>query len=131
VHIDRMASAWLIRGFIDPRARFKFVPARGYRPEPNELRFDMFDAEFTHEGDLCTFEVLLRAFALDDPALCAVSEIVHDIDLKEARFSRPETPGIEHLVAGIAWMHADDESRLAHGDAVFDALYRYFKRRKA
>jgi hypothetical protein len=55
VHIDRIASAWLIRRFVDPGARFKFVPSKGYRPEPGELRFDMFDAEFTHQGDLCTF----------------------------------------------------------------------------
>ena len=59
VHVDRIASAWLIRRFIDPEARFKFVPAKGYAPQPGELRFDMFEAEFTHEGDRCTFEVLL------------------------------------------------------------------------
>lgn len=131
VHIDRIASAWLIRAFIDPRARFKFVPSRGYRAEPDELRFDMFDAEFTHEGDLCTFEVLLRAFDLRQPALGAVSEIVHDVDLKEAKFARPETAGVDHLVTGIAWLHEDDEARLAHGGAVFEALHSYFKRRKA
>src|SRR5262245_15534395 len=74
VHIDRIASAWLIRNFIDPRARFKFVPPRGYSPEPNELRFDMFNAEFTHEGDRCTFEVLLARAHLEDPALRAIAE---------------------------------------------------------
>ena len=79
VHIDRIASAWLIRRFVDPAARFKFVPARGYGSEPDELRFDMFDAEFTHDGDLCTFEVLLRDFDLADPALRALGEIVHDV----------------------------------------------------
>ena len=61
IKVDRMASAWLIRSFIDPEARFKFVPAKGYQPEKGELRFDMFEAEFTHEGDLCTFEVLVAA----------------------------------------------------------------------
>lgn len=59
VHVDRIASAWLVKRFIDPEATFKFVPAKGYVPEPGELRFDMFDAEFTHEGDRCTFEVLV------------------------------------------------------------------------
>src|SRR5262249_10462803 len=59
IHIDRMASAWLIRRFIDPEAKFKFVPARGYQPEKGEIRFDMFEADFTHQGDRCTFEVLL------------------------------------------------------------------------
>lgn len=130
VHIDRIGSAWLIRRFIDPRARFKFVAARGYVPTPRELRFDMFDAEFTHDGDLCTFEVLARAFAVSDPALHAVAEIVHDIDLKEARFGHEETAGIEHLVAGLAWAHADDDARLEHGGVLFDALYAYFTQRK-
>src|SRR5262249_2963180 len=55
VHIDRIASVWLVRRFVDEQATFKFVPARGYRPEPGEVRFDMFEAEFTHDGDRCTF----------------------------------------------------------------------------
>ena len=61
VHVDRIASAWLIRRFIDPEASFKFVPSKGYPPQPGEVRFDMYEAEFTHEGDRCTFEVLLEA----------------------------------------------------------------------
>src|SRR5690348_13398110 len=83
VHVDRIGSAWLIRRFIDPAATFKFVPAKGYKPRPGEVRFDMFEAEYTHEGDRCTFEVLLQKSGLDDPALTAISEIVHDIDLKD------------------------------------------------
>jgi uncharacterized membrane protein len=130
IHIDRIACAWLIRRFIDPEASFKFVQARGYAPAARELRFDMFDAEFTHDGDLCSFEVMLRDFGLDDPALRAVGEVVHDVDLKERKFSREETAGIEHLVSGLAWMHADDETRLAHGSALFDTLHGYFARRK-
>src|SRR3546814_12769735 len=59
VHVDRIASAWLIRRFIDPEASLKFVEGKGYAPEPDELRFDMADAEFTHEGDRCTFEDLV------------------------------------------------------------------------
>src|SRR5262245_45740542 len=125
VHIDRIASAWLIQRFIDIKARFKFVPARGYRPEAGELRFDMFEAEFTHDGDLCTFEVLLARLGLDDPALRPIAEIVHDIDLKDGKFARPEVAGIESLIAGIAVVHRDDDERLARGGAVFDALYEY------
>ena len=102
IHVDRMGSAWLIRHFIDPGARFKFVPAKGYQPEPAELRFDMYEAEFTHEGDLCTFEVLLERFALKDPALKSIAEIIHDIDLKDSKFAREETIGIDRLIAGIA-----------------------------
>jgi hypothetical protein len=130
VHIDRIASAWLIRRFIDPAATFKFVPAKGYRPAKRELRFDMFEAEFTHLGDLCTFEVLLRAFRVHDPALERIAAVVHDIDLKDTKFSPEEAPGIAHLIAGIAWLHGDDEGRLAQGGAVFDALYEYFRRKK-
>ncbi len=123
IKVDRMASAWLIRRFIDPEPRFKFVAAKGYRPEPDELRFDMFEAEFTHEGDLCTFEVLVRRFGLDDPALRAIAEIVHDIDLKDAKYGREEAAGIGQLVAGIAASHQADEARLKRGAALFDDLY--------
>jgi hypothetical protein len=123
IKVDRMASAWLIRKFIDPGARFLFVPAKGHRPQEGELRFDMFEAEFTHEGDLCTFEVLVRRFGLDDPGLRHVAEVVHDIDLKDAKYRRDEAPGVGQLVAGIVAAHADDEERLARGCALFDDLH--------
>jgi hypothetical protein len=129
VHIDRIASAWLIRHFVDPEAQFKFVPARGYRPERGEVRFDMFEAEFTHDGDRCTFEVLLTRLGLDDPALGPIAAIVHDVDLKDGKFGRDEVAGIEALIAGLALAHRDDRERLAHGAAVFDGLYEYFRRK--
>ena len=128
VHIDRIASAWLIRNFIDPQARFKFVPPRGYAPEPNELRFDMFNAEFTHEGDRCTFEVLLARAHLEDPALRAIAEIVHDIDLKDAKFGRSQVEGIKSLITAICMATHDDEERIARGSAVFDDLHQYFRK---
>ena len=130
IYVDRMASAWLIRRFIDPDARFKFVPAKGYRPLPAELRFDMFEAEFTHEGDRCTLEVLIERIATNDPALSPIAEIVHDIDLKDSKFGRQETPGIERLITGIAMAHKADENRLARGAAIFDDLYEYFRRKR-
>ena len=130
IHVDRIASAWLIRRFVDPEACFKFVPAKGYKPEAKELRFDMFEAEFTHEGDLCTFEVLVSRLGLDDRALVPIAEIVHDIDLKDSKFGRPETSGIDRLIAGIAMSHRDDESRLERGAAMFDDLYEYFSRKR-
>jgi len=129
IYIDRIASAWLIRRCIDPAARFKFVGARGYEPEPGELRFDMFEAEYTHTADCCTFEVLLAEFAVNDPALRPIAEIVHDVDLKETKFGRPETSGVESLIAGIAMGNKSDEDRLAQGKAVFDGLYDYFRRK--
>ena len=131
IHVDRMASAWLIRRFIDPNARFKFVPAKGYQLEPGEIRFDMYEAEFTHEGDRCTFEVLIERMGFLDSGLGPIAEIVHDIDLKDAKFAREETPGIDRIIAGIAMAHKDDESRLARGTAVFDDLYEFFKRKSS
>ncbi len=130
IHVDRMASGWLIRRFIDRDARFKFVPAKDYRPEPGELRFDMFEAEFTHEGDRCTFEVLLARFGLDAPGLRAIAEIVHDIDLKDSKFTRQDALGFERLVAGIAMAHREDEARLERACAVLDDLHEYFKHKR-
>jgi hypothetical protein len=131
IHVDRMASAWLIRRFIDKDARFKFVPGKGYRPEAGEFRFDMFEAEFTHEGDRCTFEVLLHKFGLTDPALRQIAEIVHDIDLKDGKFGRQDALGLDRLIAGIAMAHSEDDKRLAEGTAVFGGLYEYFRRKRA
>ena len=131
IYVDRMASAWLIRRFIDPDARFKFVPPKGYKPLPGELRFDMFEAEFTHEGDRCTLEVLIQRVGLHDPALIPIAEIVHDIDLKDSKFGRQDTIGIERLIAGIAMTHKDDEVRLERGCAVFNDLYEYFRRKSS
>lgn len=126
VQVDRIASAWLIRRFIDRDARFKFVPSSGYRPEPGELRFDMFEGEFTHQGDRCTFEVLAAHAGLDDPALIAIAEIVHDIDLKDDKYGRAETAGVKSLIAGIALPGVDDEQRLARGGMLLDGLYDSF-----
>jgi hypothetical protein len=129
IYVDRMASAWFVRRFIDPGSRFKFVPAKGYKPLHGELRFDMFEAEFTHEGDRCTLEVLIDRIGLIDPGVGRIADIVHDIDLKDSKHGRPETPGIEQLIAGIAMAHKDDEIRLTRSSAVFDDLYEYFKRK--
>ncbi len=130
IQIDRIASAWLIRRFVDGEARFKFVRGQEYEPEAGELRFDMFEAEFTHEGEWCTFEVLRRRFGLEDEALRQLAEIVHDIDLKDGKFARPEALGLDLLIAGIALRHREDEARLRDGSAAFEALYEYFKRKR-
>lgn len=129
VHVDRIASAWLIRRFVDPQACFKFVPGKAYEPRKGELRFDMFEAEFTHEGDNCTFEVLLARVGIEDPALKAIAEIVHDIDLKDDKFAREETAGIKTLITGIGMATDNDEERLARGAAMFNDLYTYFQKK--
>lgn len=131
VHIDRIACAWLIRRFIDTEAKFKFVAGKNYAPLPEELRFDMFEAEFTHEGDRCSFEVMLERFGLRDTALAAIAELVHDIDLKDAKYEREETSGLAHLVLGLCMSERDDETRIARGGQLFDYFYDYFHRKRA
>jgi hypothetical protein len=131
VFVDRIASAWLIRRFIDQQARFKFVPARGYVPSPGELRFDMYEAEYTHEGDRCTFETLLRRFGLKERALRVIAEIVHDVDCKDSKYERAEAAGVASLIQGIARAHSDDTVRLERGAALFDDLYARFRQDRA
>jgi hypothetical protein len=119
-----MASAWLIRRFIDPDAAFKFVDPRRYVRAIGEVTFDMADADFGHRGDQCTFEGLAGAFVPGDRALEAIGEIVHDLDFKDDRYRRPETAGIATLIRGITDAHVDDAARLAHGAELFERLYR-------
>ena len=128
VMVDRIASAWLIRRFIDPAARFRFVAGRGRKPARGEVRFDMTGAEFTHVGNSCTFEVLLERFRLRDSALRCIAELVHDLDLEDGRYRRPETAGLGRMIVGIALATLDDEGRIAQGATVFDGLYESFRR---
>ena len=123
IHIDRIGCSWLIRRFIDPSAILKFVDPKTYHPPKDELRFDMFEGEFTHEGDLCSFEVLLKRTRLEDKALQTLAEMVHDLDLKEDRFGHPETAGLGCMITGICRSHREDEARLAAGSVLFDGLY--------
>jgi hypothetical protein len=129
VFVDRIASAWLIRRFIDTDARFKFVAATGYRAKRGELRFDMFEGEFTHHGDRCTFETLLHRFALDDPALTWIAEVVHDLDFKDAKYGHEEAHGIATVIQGLCAANARDEARLAAGAPIFDGLYARMRER--
>ena len=128
VHIDRIASAWLIRRFIDPEATFRFVTTKKHSPARHEIRFDMFDAEFTHEGSRCTFEVLLDQVRGPERALRAIAEIVHDIDLKEERYRRPEAHGVAALIDGITLAHRDDGERIDRASSALDDLYAFFQR---
>jgi hypothetical protein len=129
VYVDRIACAWLIRRFIDTNAQFRFVSSKGYRPKTGEVRFDMYEGEFTHEGDLCTFEVFVKRFLSRHEALVQIGQIVHDLDLKDAKFKKPETPGISGLMDGLASAHKSDEARLERGSYIFDDLYEYFRRK--
>lgn len=130
VHVDRIACAWLIRRFVDASPTFKFVASKDYKPAAGEVRFDMFDAEFTHEGELCSFEVILKRLHLDDAALHNLAEVIHDIDLKDGKFGRAETAGFASLVLGIAQLHAEDDARIAQGSVLLDSLYAFFAKRR-
>jgi hypothetical protein len=120
--VDRMASAWLIRRSIDPSASFVFRT----KPRGSEIPFDMYTGDFGHHGELCTFETLAARFALRDPAVASIAQIVHDLDMKEARYNRPEAPAVGRLVEGLRQMHKDDGALLEQGIAMFEALSRSF-----
>lgn len=126
LHIDRIASAWLIRRYIDAKARFRFIDAKGPRRK-GELRFDMVGGDYTHEGDRCTFETLLARAGLSERALTQIAEIVHDIDLKDEKFGRREAPGVERLVTGLILANSGDHERLERGCLLFDDLLRSFR----
>jgi hypothetical protein len=121
--VDRLSSAWLIRRFIDPAARFELVDPADYEPGPGHLRFDMYAGEFGHEGDHCTFETLLARFGLDDPGLRRLGEVVHDIDCKESRFAHPETAGVAALVRGLVETQPEDAARIDAAMPLFESLY--------
>ena len=124
--IDRLATAWLIRRFIDPAARFRFVDPTGGPLRGGELSFDMVGATFGHQGDRCTFETILTSLDLRDPALRQIGEVVHDIDLKDGKFGRPEAAGVQQLIRGLRRSCADSNARIAAAMPAFDALYASF-----
>jgi len=122
--VDRVACAWAVKRFIDADARFKFVADPHYPSQPGELRFDMFESEIGHEGDKCSLEVLIsRAGLEDDAALGAIAEVVHDIDLKDDKFGRPETAGVLLVLKGICAVGRADEQRIARATALLNDLY--------
>ena len=121
LHIDRLASAWLIRQFIDKHPRFYFV-AEGETVE-GAIAFDMYGAEFTHHGEDCTFETLLKRFGLgDSKGLREIAEIVHDIDLKDDKFHRLEAAGLNAIISGLSETFRDDRKLLQQCAAIFEGL---------
>ena len=115
--VDRIACGWLIRRFVDATARFAYVDADTYTPSRGELRFDMFEAEFTHEGERCSFEVMIQRLGLQDEGLEALAQVIHDIDLKDSKYGRAETEGLSALLTGLAASHDDDDARMLLGGA--------------
>jgi hypothetical protein len=131
VHVDRIACAWLIRRFIDPDAVFKFVDGRSYAPGAGELRFDMADAEFTHEEGRCSFEtIVMRAGLSEDSGLVVIGEIIHDLDIADAKFNRPETAGLGAMLSGVCASTDDDLERIAKAGDALDPFHAFFSARK-
>ncbi len=118
-HVDRLACAWLIRRYIDPQAVISYTTT----PGPDEVAFDMPDAQFGHQGAYCTFETMLHAFGLDDAGLRALAALVHELDLRDGLTVPPEAAGVDAILRG--WLRVDmaDTEREAHGIALFDGLY--------
>ncbi len=122
--VDRMASAWLIRKFIDKGATFKFIDERDMKGLGKDtVTFDIQGGEFSHAGDMCTFEVLLKSFNIKDRTAKKIAEIVHEIDIRDDRYKNPETSGIEKILTGIRKVTIDDAETLEKGIAVFEMLY--------
>jgi hypothetical protein len=123
--VDRMASAWLIRRFVDPQARFAFVADPESAPH-DAVPFDMFGVEFSHQGEGCTFETLCSVFAIELPAVARIAAMVHDLDLKDGRFGAPEAPTVGTVIEGMQLSIAEDDELLDLGRALFESLYRAF-----
>jgi hypothetical protein len=121
-YIDRLGSAWLIQRFIDPQAHFRFLGA-GEPPklDQGELPFDMAMGEFTHQGELITFEVLIRDFALHDPALAKMSELVKYIDVQDGALP-DDAKLLKTLLDGLIALCTDDHQLLERAQLLFDAL---------
>ena len=125
--IDRVGSAWLIRKFIDPKAKFVFAAAAPSNSAV--IPFDMVDVEFSHHGDCCTFETLIRRFAIEDKAVRKIGEMIHDADLEDAKFQRVECIGIDRVLKGWGKSALSDQEILTAGFKCFDGLYEFLQRR--
>ncbi len=130
VYVDRMASAWFIQRYIDDTALFRFVATAEYISTPEEIRFDMPIGEFTHKGNLCTFEVMAHTFGEGDLALEQLARMIHDIDLKDDLYNLPETDGLHALFDGIVAVTNDDGERIRQAGVILDGMLAFFRHRK-
>ena len=119
--IDRVGSAWFIRRFIDPKATFVF--ANDPKRHPTAIPYDMFEVEFSHHGEDCTFETLVKRFGITDKAVLRMAEMVHDTDLEDGKFQTTECVGIDRLLKGWAKIGLADDELLTRGGECFEALY--------
>lgn len=126
-HVDRTACVWLIRSRIDPGATFAYFDDPAEAPEGAEL-FDVAGAKLSHRGDDCSFETFLEEYGLTDPALIEISRIVHDADLMDEKYGRPESEGLDIIIRGMQLSLPDDDSLTRHTDALYEGLYSYLRR---
>ena len=120
--VDRCASAWLIRRFIDPKARFAFAPED--QVPPQGVPFDMFhERGFGHRGTDCTFETLEKEFRIRDPRVAVIGQMIHDADLLDDRFGRKEGYGVDEILKGWARQRFPDEKLLERGMELMEGLY--------
>lgn len=126
-HIDRIASAWLIKRFYDPSATFEFADAAD--ASRKGIPFDVLGAEFGHHGDDCTFETLVKRFRINDRRVKLIAEIVHEADLHDGKFSRNEAAGLDLAINGLVEAIPDDHDLLARGSALFEGLYAVLKQK--
>ena len=125
--MDRTACIWLIRRFLDPEAAFSFFGDPSEAPEGAEL-FDVVGARLSHRGEDCSFETFLKDYELEDPVLGEIAEIVHDADLIDEKYARPESEGLDAIVRGMQLSLPDDHALAGHTDALYDGLYAYLRR---
>ena len=126
-HIDRIASAWLIKRFCDPEAKFAFADAADAARKG--IPFDVLGADFGHHGEDCTFETLVRRFGVKDRRVKLIAEIVHEADLHDGKFTRNESTGVDLAIKGLAAGTQDDHDLLERGMAIFDGLYTVLKQK--
>jgi len=124
--IDRVGSAWLIRKFIDPKARFVFAHnASDFR---DAIPFDMYGVEFSHQGEDCTFETLIKRFGIQDRGVREMGEMIHDADLEDGKFQRSECMGLDKILQGWARAGLKDQQLIEQGVECFEALYQQLKK---
>ena len=123
VGVDRMASAWLIRRFIDPDAEFLFVPP-GHKPLPEGAEpFDIPGVRLSHRRGHCTFHTVLREYALTDPILHQMAGIIDEADITQEIMVEPVAPGLDMVCRGISLISSDDHVALEQGALIYEALY--------
>jgi hypothetical protein len=126
-HVDRTGCIWLIKRFIDSEGTFSFFKDVDEAPEEAEL-FDVAGARFSHHGEDCSFETFLKEYSLQDPVLVEIAEIIHDADLMDDKYGRPESEGLDVIIRGMQLVLPDDQSLIRSTDVIFDGLYTYLSR---